>query len=62
MLTALAETPGPRAWKSACRQCFKSPQSGRRAAYLSNGFRVERTLSRTGTAPKPSSLRMPLTR
>jgi hypothetical protein len=31
-------------------------------AYLPNGFLALRRVSRTGTAPKPSSLRMPLTR
>lgn len=31
-------------------------------AYLPNGFLALRSVSRTGTAPKPNSLRMPLTR
>lgn len=31
-------------------------------AYLPNGFLALRSVNRTGTAPKPSSLRMPLTR
>lgn len=31
-------------------------------AHLPNGFFALRRVSRTGTAPKPSSLRMPLTR
>jgi hypothetical protein len=31
-------------------------------AYLPKGFLALRSVSRTGTAPKPSSLRIPLTR
>ena len=34
---------------------------GGRAAQLSNGFFGARSVSRTGTAPKPRSRRMPLT-
>ena len=56
---------GPGAFKAAridYRQTVAIAGHGRRYLSLSNGLRALRSVRRTGTAPNPSSRRMPFTR